>query len=87
MKLEFNLPKFNIPKLKEIRNPLTHQGVRALAIVLGVIVLIAGVVYAANFGKRTESMVLPATTEKEATATPEQAVPTETPTVTPTPAL
>lgn len=82
MKLEFNLPKFKIPEFKRLTNPLTNEGIRALAIVLGVIVLIAGVVYGANFGKRTKSMVLPATTEKEAIVTP-PAIPTEVPTIAP----
>lgn len=84
MKFDITMPKFTMPELKGIRNPLTHQGVRALAIVLGVIVVIAGAVYAANFGKRTESSVLPATTTRqEATVTPQLAIPTEIPTVTP----
>lgn len=83
MKFEITMPKFTMPELKGIRNPLTHQGVRALAIVLGVIVVIAGAVFAANFRKRSESSVLPATTRQEATNTPETAVPTEIPTVAP----
>ena len=56
---------------------------RALAIVLGVIVVIAGIVYTANFGKRTESTVLPAMTEKEDAIAPELVVPTEIPTIIP----
>ena len=70
-------------ELKGIKNPLTDQGIRALAIVLGVIVVIAGMVYVANLGKRTESSVLPATTVREATATPQLPIPTEIPTIAP----
>lgn|SRR3990167_1410872 len=73
MKLEF----------KGIRNPLAHQGIRALAIVLGVIVIISAVVYRVNLGKRGKSTVLPATTRQEATITPQPAIPTEIPTITP----
>lgn len=69
----------NIPKLKGFTNPLTKKGVWALVIVLGAIVAIAGVVYVANFGKRKESTVLPATSQQEATATPQSAIPTITP--------
>ncbi|MBI3380150.1 hypothetical protein HY029_05335 [Candidatus Gottesmanbacteria bacterium] len=82
MKLEFNVPKFKVPQFKGFTNPLTKEGMRALGIVLGVIVVISGAVYAANFGKRKESMVLPATTEKEAIVTP-PAIPTEVPTIAP----
>jgi len=73
----------NIPKLKGFTNPLTKKGVWALVIVLGAIVAIAGVVYVANFGKRKESTVLPATSQQETTATPQSAIPTEIPTITP----
>jgi len=73
MKLEF----------KGFTNPLTKEGVRALGIVLGVILVISGVVYAANFRKRKESMVLPVTTRQEATATSQPTVPTEIPTIIP----
>ena len=70
MKLEFNLPKFKAPELKGFTSPLTKEGMRALAIVLGVIVVISAVVYAANLGKRRESTVLPAKTWEEVTVTP-----------------
>lgn len=73
MKLEF----------KGFTNPLTNEAVRAMAIVLGVIVVISAVVYAANFGKRRESNVLPTTTQQEATTTAQPAIPTEIPTITP----
>ena len=75
--------EINGPKLKGFTNPLTKKGEWALVIVLGAIVAIAGVVYVANFGKRKESTVLPATSQQEATATPQSAIPTETPTITP----
>ena len=52
MKLEF----------KESSNPVTKEGVRALAIVLGVIVVISAVVYAAN--------IVPTKTLEEVTAQP-----------------
>lgn len=84
MKLEINVPKFKAPEFKGFTSPLTKEGIRALAIVLGVIVVIAGIVYAANFfGKRGGSAVLPAKTWEEVTATPPATIPTETPTVTP----
>lgn len=74
MKLEFNLPKleFTMPEFKRPSNPLTHNGMKALAIVLGVIALISAVVYSANLTRRGEPTVLPATI-----------VPTEIPTVAP----
>ena len=81
--MNINLSNFKVPEFKGFTNPLTKEGVRALGIVLGVIVVIAGVVYAANSGKRKESMVLPATTVREATATPQLPVPTEIPTIVP----
>ena len=83
MELEIKTPKFKIPEFKGFVNPLTNEGMRALAIVLGVIVVIAGIVYTANFGKRTESTVLPAMTEKEDAIAPELVVPTEIPTIIP----
>lgn len=64
MKLEF----------KESSNPVTKEGVRALAIVLGVILVISAVVYAANFGKRKESTIVPAKTLEEVTVTPQPTV-------------
>lgn len=79
MKLEVKMPKF-----KGFSNPLTREAMRALAIVLGVLLVIAAVVYAANFfGKRRGAAVLPAKTWEEVTATPPAAIPTETPTVVP----
>lgn len=72
MKLEF----------KGFANPLTKEGIWALAIVLGVIAVIAGVVYAANFGKGRGASVLPAQTGEEVVATP-SAIPTEFPTIAP----
>ena len=65
MKLEF----------KGFTNPLTKEGVRALAIVLGVIMIIAAVVYATNFGKRKESTIVP--------STPQPTITTKIPTITP----
>lgn len=66
-----------LENFKGFTNPLTGDGMRALAIVLGVLVVIAGVVYVADFGKRKESTVLPAKTLGEEV--------TETPTITPLP--
>lgn len=55
-------------KFKGFTNPFTKAGMWGLAIVLGVIVVISGiVVYAGNLGKETGSTVLPAKTEKEVT--------------------
>lgn len=75
MKLEF----------KGIKNPLTHQGVRALVIVLGVIVVISLVVYGVNLTRNGEPAVLPGSTQIEKTPTPEETkkIPTEIPTITP----
>lgn len=73
MKLEF----------KGIRNLLTHPGLRALAIVLGVIVIISAVVYSANLGKRGKPTVLPEKTWQETTVTPQPTIPTKIPTITP----
>lgn len=100
MELEVNTPKFKTPAFKGFTNPFTKEGTWALVIVLGIIVAVSGVVYAANLGKGTESTVLPAKTEREVTVTPEQAGPEEElpaspsptgevlkPTVTPTPAI
>lgn len=81
--MNINLPKFKSPQFKGFTNPLTSEGLRALAIVLGAIVVISAVVYAANFGKKRESSVLPATTRQEATATPQPTIPTEIPTIAP----
>lgn len=83
MKFENIIPAFKGLEFKGIRNPLTHQGVRALAIVLGVIVVIAAVVYVTDIGKRREASVPPATTQQEATATPQLTVPTGIPTIAP----
>ena len=71
MKLEINLPTFKMPEFKGFTNPLTKEGIRALAIVLGMIVIISAVVYSANLGKRRESTVLPAKTWEEAAVTPQ----------------
>ena len=83
MKLDINLPKFKAPEFKGFTNPLTNEGIRGLAIVLGVIVIISGVVYVANFGKRRGSTILPEKTLEEATITPQPTIPTEIPTITP----
>lgn len=52
-------------------NPLTKEGLRGLAIVLGVIVVIAAVVYAANFVGRKEATIVPTKTLREVTVTPQ----------------
>lgn len=70
MNLENNIPKSKTPEFKESSNPLTGDAMRALAIVVGVIVVISAVVYAANFGKRKESTIVPTKTLEEVTAQP-----------------
>ena len=55
-------------KFKGFTNPLTKEGMWALAIVLGVIVVIAAVVCAADFGKKREPTVVP--TNPQPTVTP-----------------
>lgn len=45
MKLEINLPDFKTPILKRLNNVFSHQGVRALIIVLSAITLISVLVY------------------------------------------
>lgn len=64
-------------------NPLTSKGVRALAIVLGVLVIIAGIVYATNFGKRERSTIFPAKTLVEVTVTVQPTITLTIPTITP----
>lgn len=84
MKWKVNIPKFKVSEFRGFTSPLPKEGVRALAIVLGVILAIAAVVYAANFfGKKRESAVLPAKSWEEVTATPPATIPTEIPTLTP----
>ncbi len=58
-------------------NPVTNEGMRALVIVLGALVVIAGIVYVANgnFGKRKESAIV--------TVTPQPTIATPIPTITP----
>jgi len=72
------------------------EGMRALAIVLGAIMIIAAVVYAANFVKRKGSTIVPSTPQptvtpliKEATssASPSPTIKVRKPTGTPTPAV
>ena len=64
-------------EFKGFTNPVTNEGMRALAIVLGVLVVIAGIVYVANanFGKGKESTIV--------TVTPQPTIPTKIPTITP----
>lgn len=89
MKLEFNLPEFKKPKFKmpEFRrpaNPFTHEGIRAVGIVLAAIMVISGVVYSMKLAGRDTSTVLPAAVEVKTTVTPVVTeMPTEVPTVTP----
>ncbi len=78
MKLETNMSK-----IKGFSSPLTKEGMRALVIVLGVILVISAVIYSANLDKRRESTVLPSKTLTKVTARPQPATPTETPTVAP----
>lgn len=67
MKLELNLPEFKRPG-----SPLTNfEGIKALAIVLGIIVLISGIVYAVKLVSKQRPAVLPAATEAEKTVAPE----------------
>lgn len=61
MKLEINLPN------KQLTNPLTNESVRALAIVLGAIVLIGAAVFVIKLFPKPKSAVLPASTEVETT--------------------
>lgn len=82
MKLEINLPEFKAPEFKGFTNPLTKEGMGALAFVLGVIVVISGIVCAANFGKGRGASVLPAQTGLPAQAGEEFAA---TPSAVPTP--
>lgn len=70
MNLETNIPKSKTPEFKESINPLSKEGMLALAIVLAVIVVISAAVYAANFGKRKESTIVPTKTSEEVTAQP-----------------
>lgn len=75
--------RFKLPKIERPRNPLTNQGVRALAIVLAVILVISAIVYLNIVRQRKEiSPVLPATTTQEEVTT--ELEPTEMPTVIPT---
>lgn len=69
MKPENHIPALKMLEFKGLRNPLTNEGMRALAIVLGVIVVIAGVVYATNFGKKRDSTVVPTKTLEEVKVT------------------
>lgn len=92
MKLELNMPKFQMPELRQI-NPFGNESVKALAIVIGAIIVISGAVYSAQLVRRQRSSVLPAQTEVEVSPPlPERvtsqpsvtAIPTVTPTLIPT---
>lgn len=72
MKLEINLPKFKRPT-----NPFISEGVKALVIVLGVILLICAAVFVIKLFPKPKSAVLPASTEVETTVPEATEVPTE----------
>lgn len=89
MKLEINLPELRKPA-----NPFKNEGVKALAIVFGGIMLICAAVYAVKLAPKKRTLVLPAATEAERTAIPQATIvpaatelPTGIPTVEPTPVL
>ena len=96
MELGIDTPKFKIPEFfKGLSYPLTKEGTWGLIIVLGAVMVISGVVYVGNLGKRTESTVLPAKTEGEVIVTEEELTASPTsptrevgePTATPTPVV
>ena len=74
---------FKLPEIKKPSNPLTSQGVRALAIVLVVIFFISAAAYIGLIKTKEGSSVLPATTSQEE-VTPELE-PTEELTPSPSP--
>ena len=74
MKLEINLPKFKIPT-----NPFISEGVKALAIVLGGIILIGAAVFVIKLFPKPKPAVLPASTGAETTVPEATEVPTEIP--------
>jgi len=71
------IKKFKPPRFKKLTCPLTDEGMKALAIVLGAITLTLGAFYLAEFTKRQESTVLPARVE-EAVGPKATGIPTET---------
>lgn len=88
MKLEINLPKFKAPEFKRLTNPVTKEGMWALAIVLGVIILICAAVYASKLVPKQRATVLPAATEAERAPQPTQtATPSAVPTQKPLPTI
>ena len=65
-----------LPKFKKPTNPLTDEGMKALVIVLGAIVLISGAFYLAESVEKEKPVVLPAKVEVEETVAP-TAIPEE----------
>lgn len=74
------IKSFKLPRFKRPTNPLSDEGMKALAIVLGAIALTLGAFCLAEFKERQESVVLPAKVEVERTAAPKT---TEAPTTIP----